>query len=212
MDFGVGSPLIVSSNGSEDAFVLIATPYVCTPPDLPNPQALNTNICIGSSTKAYVANLPDLGGAAYWQWYTGSCGGTAVGQGDTLPISPTASETYYVRGEGGCITSPGMCGQVSVTVGTSVPTVTVSQNANTLTVAQAGAIYQWIDCNNGNQPISGATSQDYTLTVSGNYACVVSLVRTDTSACTTVTIVAIDPHQLSAVSIYPNPAHDCFHR
>jgi hypothetical protein len=86
--------------------------------------------------------------------------------------------------------------------------LTVSNNANTLTSNQAGATYQWIDCNNNNAPISGATNQSFTPTTSGSYAVVVTLNGcVDTSACQTVTIAGIDTEALSkqVFSIYPNP-------
>jgi hypothetical protein len=75
-------------------------------------------------------------------------------------------------------------------------------------VNQAGAAYQWIDCNNNNAPISGATSQSFTPTTSGSYAVVVTLNGcSDTSACQTVTITGVDTQALSkqVFSIYPNP-------
>jgi hypothetical protein len=75
-------------------------------------------------------------------------------------------------------------------------------------VNQAGAAYQWIDCNNNNAPISGATSQNFTPTTSGSYAVVVTLNGcVDTSACQTVTITGVDTQALSkqVFSIYPNP-------
>ncbi len=209
VDFGVGSSFPLTTHGSDDAFVMIAIPYQCVSPDLPNPQALSSNLCIGSSTKAYVANLPSLGGAAQWQWYTGSCGGTAIGQGDTLPLTPTATETYFVRGEGGCISNPGLCGQVTVNVSTTQPNVAVTLNGNTLSATQSGATYQWIDCNNGNQPISGATSQSFTPSVSGSYACSLGMgVCLDTSICTTVTITDINPGAIPGLRLYPNPVQD----
>ncbi len=44
--------------------------------------------------------------------------------------------------------------------------------------------YQWLDCDNGNQPIAGATDQSYTPTQIGSYAVIVSNEYcSDTSAC-----------------------------
>jgi uncharacterized delta-60 repeat protein len=51
---------------------------------------------------------------------------------------------------------------------TPVNTVTIS--SNTITADQNGATYKWLDCNNGNALISGATAQSYTVSASGNYA------------------------------------------
>lgn len=46
-----------------------------------------------------------LGSGAVYKWYTGSCGGTLVGTGAIITVSPTVSTTYYVRVEGDCNTS-----------------------------------------------------------------------------------------------------------
>ena len=40
----------------------------------------------------------------------------------------------------------------------------------TLSADLSGASYQWLDCNNGNAQIVGATSQTYAPTVNGNYS------------------------------------------
>lgn len=92
------------------------------------------------------------------------------------------------------------------------PTIntSVSKAMNTLTVAESGATYQWIDCNT-NIPVSGANGRSFTPTVDGSYAVAVSTgLCSDTSSCTTVTGVGItDVDQLSG-SIYPNPTTGAF--
>lgn len=84
-------------------------------------------------------------------------------------------------------------------------TITDSQNALTHAVtfdgttisavrSVPGTTYQWVDCDNGNMPIDGATGQDFTPLASGNYACMMSTNGCDAlSPCTTVVIcVAAD--------------------
>jgi len=47
------------------------------------------------------------------KWYTSSCGGTLVGTGNGLVVSPTSTTTYYGRYEGSCdVTS---CASVTIT-------------------------------------------------------------------------------------------------
>ncbi len=63
-------------------------------------------------------NLTEVGGSlgtnATWHWYSGSCGGTAVGIGSSISVQPAVTTTYYVRAEGDCnITA---CAQVTITV------------------------------------------------------------------------------------------------
>ncbi|MCR9173903.1 MAG: M12 family metallo-peptidase [bacterium] len=66
--------------------------------------------------------------------------------------------------------------------------------------------YQWIDCDNGNAPISGATSQQYTATANGNYAVIVTDNNcSDTSACVTINTIGTDEFYAAVFAIYPNP-------
>jgi hypothetical protein len=127
------------------------------------------------------------------------------GVSDGVAFTPSSTDTYTVTGTdaNGCSNTD----QITVTVN-PLPNVSVSNNANTLTANQAGATYQWIDCNNNNAPISGAINQSFTPTTSGSYAVVVTLNGcVDTSACQTVTIAGVDTENLSkqVFSIYPNP-------
>jgi hypothetical protein len=97
-----------------------------------------------------------------------------------------------------------------ITINLTINTIdnTVSQNGVTLSANQAGAGYQWIDCNNSNQAISGATNQFFTATANGDYAVIISLNGcTDTSSCTSITTVGIlENSPNNNISIYPNPA------
>jgi len=78
-------------------------------------------------------------------------------------------------------------------------------------VSQAGATYQWLDCDNSLAPISGATNQDYLPPVDGNYACEITIgACIDTSDCVFVE-AAVDgliEHTDSDISVYPNPVTD----
>jgi hypothetical protein len=61
-------------------------------------------------------------------------------------------------------------------------------NGSTITANANGASYQWVDCNNGNTPISGATNQSYTPMMNGDYAVIVSQNGCSaTSNCVTIT-------------------------
>ena len=86
------------------------------------------------------------------------------------------------------------------------PAANVSNVNNTLTAAQSGVSYQWIDCNNGNAPINGATNQSFTPNANGSYAVILENGSCSvTSACTAITTVGLE--ELKAkTAIYPNPA------
>jgi hypothetical protein len=62
------------------------------------------NICPGISAKIFRTG-GTTGTGATWRWYTGSPGGTLVGSGDTLNVTPAVTTTYYLRAEGTCNTT-----------------------------------------------------------------------------------------------------------
>ena len=77
-----------------------------------------------------------------------------------------------------------------------------------LSANQVGATYQWVDCDNGNAPISGEMGQTFTATANGNYAVEVTVGGcTETSSCEAVTGVGVNEAKNTIVSIYPNPTN-----
>ncbi|MDB9755282.1 T9SS type A sorting domain-containing protein, partial [Winogradskyella sp.] len=72
--------------------------------------------------------------------------------------------------------------------------------------------YQWLDCNNGNAPISGETSQTFTATSIGSYAVIITdsaCPISDTSSCYDVNSLSIgELDSALQVSLYPNPVED----
>jgi len=81
----------------------------------------------------------------------------------------------------------------------------VSVSGGDLTANQAGATYQWLDCDL-NMPIAGATGNSFSPLVTGNYAVVVTLNGCqDTSGCRTVTLVGRELAFEEMVEVYPNP-------
>ena len=87
---------------------------------------------------------------------------------------------------------------------------TVAQTDNVLSANEAGATYQWLDCNNSNAPIANATSQVFTATVDGSYAVEVSIGSCSTvSDCLTVSNLSVGDNQKTVgITIFPNPAND----
>jgi hypothetical protein len=81
-------------------------------------------------------------------------------------------------------------------------------NGSTISATQSNASYTWIDCNNGNAPISGATSQSFSPTVNGDYAVIITKNGcTETSDCVTITNVGIEESpSANNLVIYPNPS------
>ena len=88
--------------------------------------------------------------------------------------------------------------------------VSITQNVYELTANNNLGTYQWIDCDNNNQPIVGETNQSYTATVNGNFAVVITEgTCSDTSECIQITGIGIT--ELSTdfgITLFPNPSSD----
>ena len=87
--------------------------------------------------------------------------------------------------------------------------VTVTDTNPTLSSNAAGAIYQWIDCDNDNAALDGEEDQAFTANTSGNYAVeVTSSGCVDTSDCINITIVGVESLTFNQITVYPNPVND----
>jgi subtilisin-like proprotein convertase family protein len=99
---------------------------ICVTPTIPTISG-NTNTCAGAPT---TLSIPRAGGilnsATNWFWYSGSCGGTPVGTGSSITVSPLVPTTYYVRGEGACFPA-GACASVTVNALTGSTAAVLSQ-------------------------------------------------------------------------------------
>lgn len=102
-------------------------------------------ICNGGSTNVNVSG-GSLGTGATWEWYTGSCGGTSVGSGATLAVSPASTTTYYVRAEGTCNTTTCQ----SVVVNVDQPPTTANAGGNQTVCESTGVTMA------GNTPVTGS--------------------------------------------------------
>ncbi len=119
-------------------------------PATPTISASATTSCAGNTVTLSIAS-GSLNNAAGWQWYSGSCGGTPVGSGTSINVAPTATTTYYARGEG-CV-APGACGAITITInpkpvaGTSPVSQTICSGALTTAIAHtgspAGTTFSW---------------------------------------------------------------------
>lgn len=168
---------VVTGNCSPTATSNSATLTVnagCTDPDVPTISG-TTTICKGNSTTLSI-NTGNLNDATSWKWYTSSCGGTLAGSGTSINISPSVTTTYFVRGEGGCVTS-GACVQVEVTVNsidvssTSSTNETCTGNDGTATVNPSGGSgnysYTW-SIGQTTQTATGLSAATYNVVVSDN--------------------------------------------
>jgi len=167
----IADSYVAGDVGTLDAWSLelcTAPVVTCNNPDVPTVSG-TLAICNGTSTTLSIATGA-LNDAIDWQWYSGSCGGTAVGNGTSIAVSPTSNTSYFVRGEGGCVV-PGSCLQVDVVVNQAT---TENQSATICT----GQTYTFPDGTTGN------SNQSYTsLLTSVVTGC-------DSTIITTLTVVA----------------------
>lgn len=86
----------------------------------------------------------------------------------------------------------------------------ITQTGSVLSADQSTGTYQWINCNNGNQPISGAISQNYTVAANGSYAVILSECgESDTTDCFVVDDLGITSEELDQlIQVYPNPVRE----
>jgi hypothetical protein len=113
----------------------------------------------------------------------------------------TTSGTYTVID--GCHTE-----ELVITIN-EVTDITTTVVGETITATNSSATYQWVDCDNGNAPISGATNQSFTATANGNYAVEVTENGcTATSSCVAILSTGIVTNsELSNMIVYPNPTN-----
>lgn len=147
--------------------------------------------------------LATIGGAPS---ATDNCSGAIIGTPDvTFPITASGTTTItwtYDDGNGNTSTQT-----QDVTI-TSIDNGIIQVDAVTLSADASAAAYtyQWVDCDNGNALVNGATSQTFTPTVAGSYACIIDngfcSVTTD---CLTSSVDIVENSFGSALVVYPNP-------
>jgi len=91
----------------------------------------------------------------------------------------------------------------------NLPSDSIIQLGTTLTTFSSGMNYQWLDCNNGNSPINGATNQSFTPVVNGDYAVQITNGScSTTSNCTNVVMLNLDDLSNTLnIKVYPNPTN-----
>lgn len=85
---------------------------------------------------------------------------------------------------------------------------TISLNGITLTASQAGATYQWTNCDSG-EILSGETNQSFEISLSGNYGVIITLDDCSIlSECLFITLYAISETFPTKITSFPNPLKD----
>lgn len=134
---------------------LCTDPVPCNDPTLPTLTETSNTVCEGDAVTITVSGGA-LNDATNWQWYEGTCGGTSAGSGASMTFNPTSTTTYFVRGEGGCVT-PGACTSITIDVN---PTYDLNESA---TICD-GDTYIFPDGTTGTTPQTYTSSLNTVLT------------------------------------------------
>lgn len=137
-----------------------------------------------------------------------------VGADNVGANSPSFATTSLTNGQvvSVVMTSSDACAAASPATSTGITTsVTTIDKATSIVngviiAAQNDATYQWLDCDNANTPIAGATSQSLDPGRSGNFAVTISKAScTETTACANLVVAGIDDKNNSLIKVFPNP-------
>jgi hypothetical protein len=129
------------------------------------------------------------------------CGSFVWIDGNTY-TSNNNTATYTIPNANGC--------DSVVTLNLTINNVNtnVTNNSPTLMANASSGTFQWVECEEGFNPIIGETNNSFTANTNGSYAVIVTQNGcTDTSACETVGNVGIEEFNLNNLSIYPNPTN-----
>jgi hypothetical protein len=190
----------ISAVSSTPSTVITCRTIACTASTYPQPLAPTpTSLCAGSPT-----TLTASGGSnVTYTYYTQPSGGTSVGTGATLNVSPTTTTTYYVQSDDnsnpGCVSARSAGVTVTVTqapssVGNIVGSANPCLGNASYSIAATGATtYAWTVSGGGT--ISGANTANATInwTASGGpYTVSVTVSNScgSTSKTLTVNVVA----------------------
>lgn len=180
----------------------------CTPPDLPLTLE-KVSVCKDDSVKLEVTG-GELNAATTYKWYSGSCGGTLIGEGKSIYVK--SAGFYYVRGEGGCVNS-GNCRRINVQgISGFTPTISVKNGELVTDVTRKGT-YQWLDCGT-NMPVPNATDSVFVPTQNGQYTVRFTETSTtckSTAPCLTYNFVGLQKNETGLVRVFPNPSNGIVH-
>ena len=192
---GGGISAVTSTPGT----VITCRTIACTAPPTPTLSANPTSLCAGNPT-----TLTASGGSnVTYTYYTQPSGGTSVGTGATLSVSPATTTTYYVQSDDntnpGCVSARSAGVTVTVTqapssVGNIVGSANPCLGNASYSIAATGATtYAWTVSGGGT--ISGANTANATInwtTSGGPYTVSVTVSNScgNTSKTLTVNVVA----------------------
>ena len=205
VDFGMGYTF--TTNGGYDGF--IAQYGICNTPDPVIDTPFSTQLC-GSDSITLSATLDNPNTTYFWSTPYGKVEIDYSTTNATLTVGQVGKYALISQADAECY---GKSQEIWIT-NAPLPdtTVTVQNNILTATENAQGTTYQWIDCENNNTPISGATAQTFEPAQNGEYAVVVTSENgcSDTSSCHAINTLSIQNNPLldKQIILYPNPTSD----
>lgn len=148
----------------------VSTTVIVIQPDTNATTILSTadTVCPGTS----VILRPQgggLGNMGTWAWYSGSCGGTLVGNLDSLVVTPSVTTTYYLRTESYCGNSTCIQKEIVVEAVSTAPTsisytdTTICRNDSVTLSVVGGTLapgdnWEWYESSCGGIPVGTGSS------------------------------------------------------
>ncbi|MEX1191179.1 MAG: LamG-like jellyroll fold domain-containing protein [Brumimicrobium sp.] len=88
----------------------------------------------------------------------------------------------------------------------------ITNNSPTLVASASPATYQWVNCDENYNLISGETNSEYTPQSNGNYAVIITQNGcTDTTACEIVNNIGLLKQNIDIITLHPNPTSGDLH-
>ncbi|MES2775048.1 MAG: FG-GAP-like repeat-containing protein, partial [Bacteroidota bacterium] len=209
------NPLIVDIDGDDkpdistqkqDGMYFSVFRQICVAPGQPVLSTSPATICQSQNSTLSIES-GSLNDAKTWEWYADNCGGTSIGSGTSITVSPSVTTTYYVRGEGGC-TQNTVCGSVTVTVNQRPSAPTITADGATVFCA-GGSVTLTSSPSTGYKWSNGANTQSITVTTSGSY----SVQAINSNGCfsdaSAVTVVSVNPLPLTPSVTAGGPVTFC---
>lgn len=181
-----GNPDIATANQtSSDISILLNTI-----PNFSNSVIIDVS-CYGANNGA-ITVIPSGGTPPYsYSW-------------GLVPAQTTATITNLFAGDYTVLVSANGCSKFgNFTIHEPYPIdVAVYASDSIITANNPNGTYQWINCDNGNGWLVNENNQNYTATVTGNYAVIINENGcADTSVCTSITVVQpCEPNQPGQIS------------
>lgn len=124
----------------------------------------SNHICHSDSITLYRSGGVFAPGGSF-KWYSGSCGGTLIGSGDSITVSPSVTTNYFVRAESPCGSS--VCATITIVVNTfTPPQITGNLVGCNNQPVQLGVTGNWLSL----QWSTGDTTSTILAANSGNYS------------------------------------------